>query len=157
MDHGLAPNTYLMTGQTIIVGAVFVLSSCLLLIQYNNVQASQGQSKSVVGAICLLRKGLLKKILMGAFNHITFQKGLHQIFKRGPPWYVCVIIQKVSIIMTVLSFRSDPLSLVWLLYWPFYKVPMPLVLSISRYLLSVFKVPSISKVPSFIRLVILIA
>ena len=42
MDHGLAPNTYLMTGQTIIVGAVFVLSSCLLLIQYNTVQASQG-------------------------------------------------------------------------------------------------------------------
>ena len=88
MDHGLAPNT--MTRQTIIVGEVFILSSCLLLIQYNTVQASQGQSKSVVGAICLLRKGLLKKILMGAFNHITFQKGIHQIFKRGPPWYVCV-------------------------------------------------------------------
>ena len=139
-----------MTGQTIIVGVVFVLSSCLLLIQYNTVQASQGQSKSMVGAICFLRKGLLKKILTGAFNHITFQKELHQIFKRGPPWYVCVIIQKVSIIMTVLSFGSDPLSLVWLLFWPFYKVLMPLGLS-------VFKVPSISKVSSFVRLVILIA
>ena len=69
MDHGLAPNTYLMTGQTIIIGAVFVLSSCLLLIQYNTVQASQGQWKSVVGAICLLRKGLLNKFSQG--NSIT--------------------------------------------------------------------------------------
>ena len=95
-----------MTGQTIIIGVVFVLSSWLLLIQYNTVQASQGQSKSVVGAICLLRKVLLKKILMGAFNHITFQEGLHKIFKRGPPWYVCVFFY-LNYMFAVYNFSPD--------------------------------------------------
>ena len=97
MDHGLAPNTYIMTGQTIIVGANFVLSRFLLLIQYNIVQASQGQSKSMVGVICLLRKGLLKKILTGAFNHITFQKGLHQIQEGTSLVCLCFLWSKLHV------------------------------------------------------------
>ena len=60
----------------------------------------------MVGAICLLRKGLLKKILTGAFNHITFQKGLHQIFKRGPPWYVCVFFD-LNYMFAVYNFSLD--------------------------------------------------
>ena len=57
-------------------------------------------------AIFLLRKDLLNKILTGAFNHITFQKGLHQIFKRGPPWYVCVFFD-LNYMFAVYNFSPD--------------------------------------------------